>query len=118
MDATPKAPHQMSHQYSTKDLLMMLAGKQPDTVPPGWYSRQAVGELMQVSRTCAGETIQGLQDQGHVLETRSFKVLVAGNMLKPTPHYRFSPEAEAVLKAAKSQAGKNLTNARPARKTD
>lgn len=110
----------MSKQYSTKDLLMMLAGKQPDTVPPGWYSRQTVGELMQVSRTCAGETIQGLMDQGHVLEIRNFKVLVAGNMLKPTPHYRFSHEAEAILRKASemSRGPNNLTKASPVRKTD
>lgn len=110
----------MSKQYSTKDLLMMLAGKHPDFIPDGWYSRQDVGELMQVSRTCAGMTIQGLMDQGHVIETRNFKVFVAGNMLKPTPHYRFSPEAEAILrKAAEMSRGpNNLTKARPVRKTD
>jgi hypothetical protein len=108
----------MSKEYSSKDLLMMLAGKHPDTVPPGWYTRQTVGEIMNVGRTCASELIQGLEENGHVLETRHFKLSVAGGSFKQTPHYRFSPEAEAILKGSKYINAKSLTSARPARKTD
>jgi hypothetical protein len=92
----------MSKDYSSKDLLMMLAGKHADIIPQGWYSRKAVGEIMGVGRTCANEMIQGLQQQGHVLEVRQFKMTVAGGSFRKTAHYRFSPEAEAILKGSKN----------------
>ena len=91
----------MSKDYTSKDLLMMLAGKHADIIPEGWYSRQTVGDIMGVGRTCANEMIQGLQQQGHVLEIRHFRMTVSGGSFRQTAHYRFSPEAETILKGSK-----------------
>jgi biotin operon repressor len=110
----------MTMQHSTKDLLMMLAGRHPDRVPSEFYNRQDIGRILGLRRSAANEAIRDLTRSGHVIETRNFRVLVNGNMLKPTPHYRFSKQAASILRSQTiaPQSAKPLTAPLRPRKTD
>ena len=65
------------------------------TVPKGWYTSSGLTKHLDLSQRAVTIIVNRMTKAGDV-EIRKFRVL-AGQVLRPVPHYRFSPRAAKAL---------------------